>query len=191
MIPRSLSEQSGGVGEAASAILARVMASINCCMPGEVTAFDPVTQTASIRPTIRRRIRTEKGVREMDYPLLENVPVLFLGGGDYALSFPVASGDECIVLFADSCIDAWWQSGGVQGQIVARLHDLSDGFAIVGFRSKPHAIRNFNGSVPELADLVLAGRKMSEWMNGVGDGAYFQGETLVLGSGQRGGESEV
>lgn len=140
---------------------------------------------------MRRRIRTDKGVQEMDYPILENVPVLFLGGGNYALSFPVQKDNECIVLFADSCIDAWWQSGGVQGQIVARMHDLSDGFAIVGFRSRPNVIRDFQTDIPALADLMLAGRKMSAWMDGVGDGAYFQGETLVLGSGQRGGENEV
>ena len=188
LIPRSLNEQSGGLNETASAILGRALSTINCCVPGIVKAFDQESQTASVQPTVRRRIRTENGVCEMDYPLLGNVPVFFLGGGDYAMTFPVREGDECLVLFADSCIDAWWQSGDVQGQIVARQHDLSDGFAFVGFRSKPRVIQDFNGVIPELADMMLAGKKMSDWMAGVGDGAYFQGETLVLGSGQRGGE---
>ena len=167
MIPRSLNEQSGGVNGAASAVLSRALATINCCLPGTVVSFDASVQTASVQPTVRKRIRTEKGVREMDYPLLENVPVLMIGGGDYALTFPVRKGDECIVLFSDSCIDAWWQSGGVQGQIVARQHDLSDGFAIVGFRSKPRAIQGMNMELPAVSDLVLAGRKMSEWMEAV------------------------
>ena len=176
MIPRSLSEQTGGANEVLHAIVSRVLSSINCCVTGEVVSFDPATQTASIRPTLRRRIRTEKGVQEMDYPLMENVPVFFLGGGDYSLSFPVQESDECIVFFADSCIDAWWQSGGVQGQIVARQHDLSDGFAFVGIRSKPRVIQGFNSTMPELNDLVLSGRKMSEWMQAV-DSFMQQGQS--------------
>ena len=36
---------------------------------------------------------------------------------------------------ADRCIDAWMQSGGVQNPMTGRRHDLSDGFALVGFRS--------------------------------------------------------
>jgi hypothetical protein len=36
-------------------------------------------------------------------------------------------------------------------QQVLRRHDLSDGFAIVGFRSKPNAIQNFNTTGPQLS----------------------------------------
>lgn len=167
MNPRSLTEQSGGLEGAASAILGRAASTINCCLPGVITDFDPETQTASVQPTVRKRIRTDKGVEEMAYPLLQNAPVLFLGGGSYSLTFPVQAGDECIVIFADACIDSWWQSGGVQGQIVARQHDLSDGFVIVGFRSRPEAISSFNQSIPSMPDLMLDGRKMSEWMQTV------------------------
>jgi hypothetical protein len=39
-------------------------------------------------------------------------------------------------VFASRCIDAWWQSGGIQRPMEARLHDLSDGFAIPGPRSQ-------------------------------------------------------
>lgn len=49
----------------------------------------------------------------MDLPILPDVPVVFPGGGGFALTFPVAAGDECLVVFASRCIDAWWQSGGV------------------------------------------------------------------------------
>lgn len=167
MIPRSLSEKSGGAEDSLFTILGRASSMINCCLPGIIIDFDSVTQTASVQPTVRRRVRTEKGVEEIDYPHLENVPTLFLGGGAYSLTFPVQAGDECIVVFSDLCMDAWWQSGGVQGQIVARQHDLSDGFAIVGFRSKPQAIQNFNQTIPSMSDLMLAGRKMSEWMQAV------------------------
>ena len=66
--------------------------------------------------------------------------VVFPGGGGFALTFPVAAGDECLVVFASRCIDAWWQSGGVGEPMEPRMHDLSDGFALVGVRSQPHRL---------------------------------------------------
>ena len=59
---------------------------------------------------------------------------------------PIQPGDECLVVFADMCIDAWWQSGGIQNQIDRRRHDLSDGFAICGFKSQPNTVPGYSGS---------------------------------------------
>ena len=103
-----------------------VMESVHVSIPGEVMSFDNATRTAVIQPTIRRW-------RKRDVPaLLMDVPVFFPGG----LVFDVNPGDECLVVFADSCIDAWFQNGGVSNPISARMHDYSDGFALVGFFSK-------------------------------------------------------
>lgn len=46
------------------------------------------------------------------------------------------AGDECLVIFADRCIDFWWQNGGVQEPVDDRVHDLSDAFCIVGPQSQ-------------------------------------------------------
>lgn len=56
------------------------------------------------------------------------------------MTFPLAPGDECLVVFASRCIDSWWQLGGVQGQAEFRMHDLSDGFCIPGPKSQPRKI---------------------------------------------------
>lgn len=181
MLPRSLNEQNADGEQMLNAVIGRVSSSINCHVPGEIVAFDPDTQTATVRPTVRRRIRTETGVQEMDYPLLTDVPVFMPGGGLFALTMPVAPGDECLVLFSDVCIDAWFQSGGVQNPIVARSHDLSDGFALVGFRSKPKALQNMNTSVPAISDLEIAGILFSEFAASI-QALYFDGETLVFGA---------
>lgn len=183
MIPRSLNEQGAGIEALANGILSRVTSSINCCLPGIVRSYDPAAQTAVIQPAVRKRIRTQAGVKELDYPLLTDVPVLILGGGQHFLSMPIQAGDECIVLFSDVCMDAWWQSGEVQGQIIARQHDLSDGFAIVGFRSRPNALSNLNTVYPEISDFVIDGKRFSEWIASSSSGAYFddENETLVLG----------
>lgn len=47
-------------------------------------------------------------------------------------------------------MDAWWQSGGVQNQVERRRHDLSDGFAIVGFRSQPDVVSNYSSSTAQM-----------------------------------------
>lgn len=184
MIPRSVSEQTADTEQLLNALLARVSATINCCLPGIVKKFDSKTQTAAIQPTVRRRIRTRAGVKEYPYPLLTDVPVLMLGGGAHFFTMPVTAGDECIVLFSDVCMDAWFQSGGVQNPMIARGHDLSDGFALVGFRSKPNMIQNMDTQYPAVSDLVIAGKRFSEWLEEAGGGmtARFddENETLVI-----------
>ena len=51
----------------------------------------------------------------------------------------MAAGDECLVVIASRCIDAWHHNGGVQSQTDFRMHNLSDGFVIVGPFSSPAA----------------------------------------------------
>lgn len=119
---------------------------LHTCMPGIIASFDPVTQTASVQPAIKR-IFTEKGA--LNLPVCVDVPVAFPGGGDFFLTFPVKVGDECILLFSERAIDNWHASGGTQTPAEYRLHDLSDGLAIVGLNSQPHKIPAFNATDTE------------------------------------------
>jgi hypothetical protein len=48
---------------------------------------------------------------------------------------PVAAGDQCLVIFADRNIDAWFQNGGQSASFNARMHDLSDGMVLVGLNA--------------------------------------------------------
>ena len=105
-------------------------------LPGIVVSFDIGTQTASIQPALRRRI----GNQNIQLPILQDVPVYFIGGKSGGITFPVSAGDECLVVFADACIDAWFQNGGIANVISVRRHDYSDGFAFVGFRSQPNVL---------------------------------------------------
>lgn len=110
-------------------------------LPGVVEAFDPSKMIVSVQPTIQAQRRTETGVLEwVTLPLLVDLPVVFPGGGGFQLTFPIQNGDEALVVFSSRCIDSWWDLGGVQVQAELRMHDLSDGFALVGVRSKPRAL---------------------------------------------------
>lgn len=114
---------------------------IHTALPGVIQSFDPARMTCTVQPAIRAAIIQKSGAaRAVDLPLLVDCPVVFPGGGGYELTFPVKSGDDALIVFAERCIDAWWQSGGVQAAAEFRLHDLSDGFVIPGVRSQPRVV---------------------------------------------------
>lgn len=120
-------------------------------LPGIVNAFDAVKMTVSVVPAVKARVLGADGVADwVTLPLLVDCPVLFPGGGGFTLTFPVAVGDECLVLFASRCIDAWWDSSQVSVQPDMRMHDLSDGFALVGVRSRPKAVPGVSTNGAEL-----------------------------------------
>lgn len=102
-------------------------------LPGIVTAVDLGKQTVSVQPAIQGSVSDPEGnSSSVNLPLLVDVPIVWPRAGGFAVTFPVAAGDEVLVVFSSRCIDSWWQSGGVGAQAEARMHDLSDGFAIIG-----------------------------------------------------------
>jgi phage baseplate assembly protein gpV len=120
-------------------------------MPGIVQSFDPETVTVSVQPAIRYTEKDKDGNESThDYPLLVDVPVIFPHGGGCTLTFPVKAGDECLLIFADRCIDFWWQSGGVQEPVDTRMHDLSDAFAIPGPMSQTRKVGGISTSAAQL-----------------------------------------
>lgn len=105
-------------------------------MPGIVKSVDFTKMTCEVQPAIKGTLEDESGaVQSVNLPLLINVPICFPSAGGFIITLPLAANDEVLVVFSSRCIDAWWQSGGVQRPMEARMHDLSDGFAIPGPRS--------------------------------------------------------
>jgi phage gp45-like len=119
---------------------------IRVACPGVVTAFDSAKQTVSVQLAIRERKSFHgKPFQDMDIPELRDVPIYMPRAGNFVLTMPVTVGDECLVIFADMCIDSWYQSGGTKNtQMDNRRHDLSDGFAIIGPWSQPKVISSYS-----------------------------------------------
>ena len=127
------------------------LAAVWTTVPGIVQSFDPAHQTAQVKPAIRAlKFDQDGNSTPVELPLLVDCPVIFPSGGGYTLTFPMALGDECLILFSARCIDAWWQSGGVQNQAVMRLHDLSDGFVLAGISSVPNVIPAISTAATQL-----------------------------------------
>ena len=113
-----------------SALKQEIAASLHCALPGIVEAYDPEMQTAAVRPAVA------------GMPLLRDVPVFFPGSRDSGITWPVAAGDECLLLFADGDIDKWFETGAANEADSRRQHSLSDAFAFVGFRSRENALQD-------------------------------------------------
>jgi hypothetical protein len=122
-------------------------------MPGSVVAFPAASgigeHVIDVQPTINAQYRDTSGnYIWVQMPVLLDCVVVWQGGGGVTSTFPIAEGDECLIVLASRCIDAWWQQGWKGGQSVTqpnkamnppdlRMHNLSDGFALVGLRSLP------------------------------------------------------
>lgn len=120
-------------------------------LPGIVQSFNVTAGTVVVQPSTKSRVRQRNGSFQfVNLPQLFDVPVLFPRGGPFLITFPIQNGDECLVVFSSRSIDGWWQQGGVQLPTEIRLHDLADGFAIVGPYSKPNVPISINTSSVEL-----------------------------------------
>lgn len=109
-----------------------VLRNLRVCVPGTVIAYDPTNRTADIQIAL---LQQNSNGSSSPYPQLLGCPVITLQGGGVSAAFPIAAGDECLIFFADRCVDAWFQTGSPQPLPNFRMHDLSDGFALVGVNS--------------------------------------------------------
>lgn len=120
-------------------------------MPGIVQSYNAATGTVAVQLALRSTVQKPDGTyQQVAIPVLDDVPVCFPQGGGVVMTFPIAAGDECLVVFASRCIDSWWQSGGVQEQAFRRMHSLSDGFAFIGPRSRGRAVGGASTSAVQL-----------------------------------------
>lgn len=110
---------------------------IHTALPGRVVALNAADNTVTVEPMIKQ-VLVSGGV--VDLPPLVDVPVQFPRGGGFVFTVPVGPGDEGLVAFSERCIDGWFASGDRAAPMDTRLHDLSDGFFLPGFSSRPHAI---------------------------------------------------
>lgn len=127
----------------AQAVKARLL-DTHTILPGIVKSYDAVKQTCTATPAIKR-VFVKGGAVAL--PPCVDVPVVFPGG---VLTFDVAAGDECVLMFSERCIDYWYANGGIQEPGELRLHDLSDAFALVGVASLPRSLSDVNTEGPEL-----------------------------------------
>ena len=119
--------------------------------PGIVQSVNWAQMTCVVQPAIQGSITDENNnTTFVNLPVLVDCPIVFQKAGGFVLTLPIAAHDEVLVSIANRCIDAWWQSGGIQQPVEYRMHDLSDGFVIPGPCSLPNVIPNISPTDAQL-----------------------------------------
>ncbi|HDL7927847.1 Gp138 family membrane-puncturing spike protein [Yersinia enterocolitica] len=141
----STDSRSGELAETLRTLQSSVSSQLRVSMPGIVQSFDADSVTCDIQIGIKG----ESGGESTNLSVLTNVPVVFPRGGGVTMTFPIKSGDECLLVFGDRCIDFWHQSGDIQETVDERQHDLSDAFAIIGPQSQAKKISGISTSAAQ------------------------------------------
>lgn len=103
---------------------------VHTALPGIIKAYDPTTNKATVQPALNKNYLSG----EMPMPVLQNVPVMFPGGSNFNITFPLNEGDYVLLLFAERSIDLWKSNGGQVTPADPRKFDLSDAIAIPGLQ---------------------------------------------------------
>jgi hypothetical protein len=117
-----------------------MFANFNCHSIGQIISFDNNNQTARIQIQYKRNVNNNF----VSYPVLVDCPCVILTGGSVSLRMPIKAGDSCLVLFNDRDIDNWFISGEENILNSERMHDLSDGIALVGIRHLKNILNDYS-----------------------------------------------
>lgn len=128
-----------------------IFSNLRVAMPGIIEEFDPVNQTANVKPALRQKvIQKDMTYSFTELPTLPDVQVILPRCNNFVLTMPIKKGDEGILIFLDMCYDNFWEFGGVQNPAEYRSHDLSDAIFIPSIFSNPKNIKNYSSDSTQL-----------------------------------------
>ena len=107
----------------------REIGKIHTSIIGTIVSYNSGNGRASVQP--QGQYKTDDG-RGINYPVIHNVPVQFPcgGGGAMGVTFPIRSGDGCLVVFLESQIDDFLGTGSDSSD--PRKFSLNDAICIPG-----------------------------------------------------------
>jgi hypothetical protein len=134
--------RSPSISEAINALIERIGQDLNVSLPGTIEDYDHEKQLASVKPSLKRPLRSEDGedVEAESLPVIPNVPVVQPSGGGYFVHFPLKKGDPVTLIISDRSLDRWKERGGEVDPGFTHTHELTDALAFPGGRSKPDAL---------------------------------------------------
>lgn len=153
-----------------------IFLNFNCHHIGTIQSFDSTNQTAQVTINYTNTFLTYDPSSEtyiptaQSYPIVVDAPCIVLGGGGRnggSLTFPIAAGDECLLLFNDRDMDNWFSGNSGSPPATPRLHSFADGIALVGLRSMANVLTGY--------DILRTALRQGQSLVAVGGG----GGTLV------------
>ena len=111
------------------------LSDVHTALPGKVVRYDATRQVADVQPQVQQAAEAPDGsVVGRRYPVLVSVPVAFLAGGGFFLSFPIAEGDTGLLLFNELPIDRWRATGQESAPADVRRHHATSAIFLPGLR---------------------------------------------------------
>lgn len=155
VVPKIFNKGSGDIVTKLKRLIDLSISEIHTTTIGVIQSFNPETQTVVVQPAIKKVITNEDQTTIIytadNHPLLVNVPVVFPGGGDWFMTFPIKEGDECLIFSMERSIGNWMENGGVQAPSnYKRKLSFKDAIVMVGLNSKASSLPSFNAEEPEL-----------------------------------------
>ena len=127
---------------------------MRCAAPAIIKEFDSIKQTVTVQLTTKERIFIRGIYQYIKIPIIADVPIFMPKAGNFVITMPITIGDECLVVFTDTCIDAWFQTGGEENeQMFQRRHDLSDCFALCGIWNQKQVITDYSTDTMQIRSL--------------------------------------
>jgi len=114
--------------------LGEALSNLHTATIAKVTAVQE--KTISVQPVINRVVDG----KSITLPQFTKVPPLFLQGGGSYTAHPIAVGDYCLLILTERCFDRWYSGSDFQDPAEFRMHDYSDGIAIVGINPQAGAL---------------------------------------------------
>lgn len=121
--------------------LANDRAELHVAVPGRVQSYDAAAQTVVVQPMTKKVSRDADDTRIVDtLPVLPAIPVSWPRGGGYFLSMPLVAGDGGLIMFTDTDIGAWRDSGEVADPGDERRHGLGGAVFVPGIETVARAL---------------------------------------------------
>ena len=109
-------------------------------------------KTIDVQPAMARLVNGEK----KELPVFTAVPPIFMHGGGSSETYPIAVGDECILLVSERCFDLWFEGQYNELPAEQRFHDYSDCFGLVGIKNKAGAL-DIPDKITQTGDKIVTG----------------------------------
>jgi hypothetical protein len=130
------------LAEVIQAALEARLSSMHVAIPGKVVSYNATTQTADVRPGVKRAVSTavEGEFITEELPVIPSVPVCWPGGSGGHFRPSLSSGDGVLIVVCDLDPATWVRTGEVSDPGDLRRFDLSHAVCLPGFRPASGAI---------------------------------------------------
>jgi len=132
--------QSPRIEEVIDAAIEEQLDHVFTAMPGRIVSYNETNARVDVQPDVRQFFLNENGEEvSTKLPIIKNVPLVQPGSGYARITFPVAVGHTCLLVFANCELDSWKSttraSNGGGDDVTPRINRrfrVSDAIAIVG-----------------------------------------------------------